>query len=145
MSGGITSFVLSVFLPQYPSWDAGTQQTIYEFVETVVRKSAHFSIYGLLGFLTMFSASRFLHRRPWQMGAAFVVSVLYAAGDEFHQLFVAGRSCEFRDVCIDASGALLGILLMRLILAASARIGARRRLLSQAAADSVRREHLQEK
>ena len=100
MSGGITSFVLSVFLPQYPSWDAGTQQTIYEFVETVVRKSAHFSIYGLLGFLTMFSASRFLHRRPWQMGAAFAVSVLYAAGDEFHQLFVAGRSCEFRDVCI---------------------------------------------
>jgi VanZ family protein len=145
MSGKITEFALSVFLPQYSSWDAGTQQTVYEFVETVVRKSAHFSIYGLLGFLTMFSASRFLRRRPWQIGAAFVVSVLYAASDEFHQLFVTGRSGEFRDICIDASGALLGILLMWLILAVAIRIGARRRLFSQAAVDSVRREHFRGK
>lgn len=116
MSGKFTEFAISVFLPHYPSWDTGTQQTVYEFVETVVRKSAHFSIYALLGFLSMFSASRFFRRRCWQIGVAFTVSVLYAASDEFHQLFVTGRSGEFRDVCIDASGALLGILLMWLIL-----------------------------
>ena len=40
----------------------------------------------------------------------FIWSVLYACSDEFHQLFVPGRSGQFIDVCIDSSGALFGIL-----------------------------------
>ena len=37
--------------------------------------------------------------------------ILYAASDEFHQLFVPGRAGLITDVCIDSAGALLGILL----------------------------------
>ncbi len=37
---------------------------------------------------------------------------LYAITDEIHQLFIQGRSCEFRDVCIDSLGVLTGIVLM---------------------------------
>ena len=33
----------------------------------------------------------------------------YAATDEFHQLFIEGRSGEVRDVGIDSLGALLGL------------------------------------
>ncbi len=44
--------------------------------------------------------------------AALVLCLLYAASDEFHQLFVPGRSCQFRDVCIDTLGAAAGILLL---------------------------------
>ncbi|MBQ1935757.1 MAG: VanZ family protein, partial [Clostridia bacterium] len=35
----------------------------------------------------------------------------YAVTDEIHQHFVEGRSCELRDVLIDAAGALLFLLL----------------------------------
>jgi VanZ family protein len=37
-------------------------------------------------------------------------SMLYASTDEFHQLFVEGRSGSVRDVMIDTLGATLGIL-----------------------------------
>ena len=38
-------------------------------------------------------------------------SVLYAASDEVHQLFVDGRAGSAVDVLIDSGGALFGILL----------------------------------
>ena len=36
---------------------------------------------------------------------------IYACTDEFHQLFVMGRSCEIRDVLIDTLGSFVGILI----------------------------------
>jgi len=41
--------------------------------------------------------------------AALLICVLYAASDEIHQLFIAGRSGEVRDVLIDSAGASIGI------------------------------------
>ena len=41
--------------------------------------------------------------------------ICYAITDEFHQYFVDGRSCEIRDVCIDAAGIITGIIIMILI------------------------------
>lgn len=43
--------------------------------------------------------------------AAFAFSVLYAASDEFHQLFVPGRAGLFTDVAIDSCGAAAGAVL----------------------------------
>ena len=40
---------------------------------------------------------------------AWGVCVIYAMSDEFHQLFVPGRTCKLTDVLIDSSGSLLGI------------------------------------
>lgn len=102
----------------------------------IVRKSAHFLEYTLLGlslYLT-FGNDRLTDRRwenrkrenrkwdnrkwkkttgifhekylPWLAGT------LYAVTDELHQHFVPGRSCELRDVCIDSAGVLCGILCM---------------------------------
>ena len=39
---------------------------------------------------------------------------LYACTDEFHQLFVPGRSGNFRDVIIDTSGGVLSAILFGL-------------------------------
>ena len=40
---------------------------------------------------------------------AFLGTFLYACSDEFHQLFIPGRSGEFRDVMIDSTGGIIGI------------------------------------
>ena len=47
--------------------------------------------------------------------AAAGTGILYAASDEFHQLFVPGRSGQITDVLIDSGGLLAGILLVVLI------------------------------
>lgn len=45
---------------------------------------------------------------------AWILAVLYAATDEFHQLFVPGRGAWIVDVGIDGAGALLGLLSARI-------------------------------
>lgn len=38
-----------------------------------------------------------------------LTAVLYAASDEIHQYFIAGRACQMRDVFIDFVGAAVGV------------------------------------
>ncbi|MBQ1317398.1 MAG: VanZ family protein [Lachnospiraceae bacterium] len=70
---------------------------------TLVRKAAHFTVFLLLGLCV-----RPNMKKGWH---AALFCLLYAGTDEIHQHFVPGRSCEMRDVGIDAAGALCGIFL----------------------------------
>ena len=76
-------------------------------VSFVVRKGAHFLEYLVLG-ISLFWTVQDLRKWasfwiPWAVG------VLYAVTDEVHQFFVPGRSCELRDVLIDACGVAAGV------------------------------------
>lgn len=75
----------------------------------LVRKGAHFASYLMLGVLSMNALGMSGVRGLFRASVALAICVLYAASDEFHQLFVPGRSGEIRDVLIDSSGAALGI------------------------------------
>lgn len=77
--------------------------------ETLVKKSAHMLEYAILVVLW---------RKPLsgQMGAgrsllaAWLLAVLYAVSDEYHQTFVPGRQGRVFDVLVDAMGAMLAVL-----------------------------------
>ncbi len=86
-------------------------------LETIVRKLAHFTIYAFLGFLFSNAYTQSgIHRLSRLFALSLISSALYAVTDEFHQLFVEGRSGELRDVLIDSSGAALGALIFILII-----------------------------
>lgn len=80
-----------------------------DLLHTIVRKNAHFFAYLILGILTFYALLK--SRVKWGTGAlaAFGIAALYAVSDEFHQLFIPGRSGEVRDVLIDSAGAAAGI------------------------------------
>jgi len=81
-----------------------------EILTPIVRKTAHFSIYGLLGIFTINYAFTYKGRSFYQKGLiAFMFCIFYAITDELHQAFIPGRSNEIRDVLIDSLGALIGI------------------------------------
>jgi VanZ family protein len=88
-------------------------------VRLLVRKAAHLTEFALLAWL-WWRALRKPKRhdaRPWswqQAATALIVVIFYAAVDEFHQRFVPGRTGSIRDVCIDTTGAVLGIVVLRL-------------------------------
>lgn len=84
---------------------------------TLLRKLAHFSEYGLLGALWTLELWLGAHVSKGR-GAALRLGfcMLTAFVDETIQLFVPGRSGEIRDVWIDASGALAGIVVTFLII-----------------------------
>ena len=77
----------------------------------LVRKTAHFTEYAILGSLF------FLNLKSWQKSKSstsmnillsLIFSSLYACTDELHQIFVPGRSAQFRDILIDTLGASFG-------------------------------------
>jgi len=70
----------------------------------------HLLVYGLFGYL----AARAIRSTGAPISGkklvliAFIASLFYGATDEFHQMFVAGRSAEWIDLAADALGGLLG-------------------------------------
>ena len=118
MSGRITTWVLNMVVPGFGEFSPEKQETIRSTVGFVVRKLAHFSEYALLGLTLMLHIAqiqkKIFVRLPWLW--AWGVGTLYAASDEFHQGFVAGRGPSVRDVTIDSAGVIAGTLLLLWIL-----------------------------
>jgi VanZ family protein len=82
-------------------------------LDLVLKKAAHVIEYGILAVLLRRALSR--GRGALSRSAlviAFLVSVLYAASDEYHQTFVPGRNGTPVDVGIDAVGALVALLVV---------------------------------
>lgn len=73
-----------------------------------VRKCAHFTIYLTLGILVISLLSEYRILNSKTVLYTLLIVFLYACSDEFHQLFVSGRSSEIRDVLIDSSGGFIG-------------------------------------
>ncbi len=114
-SGKITKTAVHIAVDNYDELPKEKQMSIFDKATFVIRKSAHFSLYALLGFMVSMAAGRRKLFSPVSAGVI-VFCFLYALSDEIHQYFVPGRSCEFRDMMIDTSGALTGMLVSLFIL-----------------------------
>ncbi len=98
----------NAFIEDFDTWSCDEQ---YEFVERIdypIRKCAHAMEYTCLGFLAYCILKE--PNKKWFL-LAWLLCALYAASDEFHQLFVVGRSGQISDVCLDSCGAFVGIFL----------------------------------
>ncbi|MDF2538325.1 MAG: hypothetical protein K0S76_1346 [Herbinix sp.] len=87
-----------------------------EDINHIVRKSAHFIEYGVLACFVAFHFFVSKRKRIHILLLATAISAIYAATDEFHQLFVSGRSGQMKDVLLDSSGAFTGALTFCLII-----------------------------
>ena len=84
-----------------------------EKVSFIVRKCAHVSEFFILGILVINLVSKYNVKHIYFI--SFIICVLYASSDEFHQLFVPGRSGQVTDVLIDLIGVVLGLSIYCLI------------------------------
>ncbi len=84
-------------------------------IEYPVRKLAHMTEYFLLAVAVSFPFYVYGLRGFWLMLVAGLICVGFAAGDEYHQSFVAGRGPSKKDVLIDSIGAFGGIITVRII------------------------------
>lgn len=87
----------------------------------ITRKAAHTIAYFIFGILAynVIRQYKLTGRRTVLVSTAIVLG--YALSDEFHQLFVPGRSGELRDVLIDTTAGVGGVLLMRALYLTSRR------------------------
>ncbi len=97
-------------------------QSSFDFVPTrwqvdPVSWTAHFGEYAVLALLFWQALRHTARFNPWAAPLAFVLALLYAISDEWHQFYVPGRYADGRDVLVDAAGALAALLLARKLLA----------------------------
>ena len=109
-SGEVAKTVLSVVVKDFKTLPKAEQQKAVDSLQFVVRKSAHFFIYLALGFLCFLAMNTYNLKLKTKFISALTISLLYAISDEIHQLFVPGRAGQIRDVLIDFSGSLTGII-----------------------------------
>ena len=102
VSTGLSDQVLS-FLPKFID---------SELLSFIVRKCAHFFEYFILAILTLNVCKNYAAISKKQLIITILFCFLYAMSDEFHQVFIAGRTPKFWDVCIDTCGSLAGIVCM---------------------------------
>lgn len=81
-------------------------------LEGFIRKLGHFLEYFCMGFLSCGIA--FMWMKSRLKGYMMIVAQLFlsAGADELHQYFVPGRHASFRDVLLDVSGGITGMLLL---------------------------------
>ena len=110
-SGGLIENVLSAIYPNFNELDNEKREEVVSSFQFIVRKTAHFFIYFVLGVSVLMSVITYFDLKLLiRMIIGSSICIIYAAIDEIHQYFIAGRSCEFRDFLIDTSGSIIGIL-----------------------------------
>ncbi|MER3397663.1 MAG: hypothetical protein C4315_10755 [Chloroflexota bacterium] len=79
------------------------------WLDTLLKKSAHFLVYAVLARLYL-RALGFYRPLPLPAaGLALLLAALYAVTDEFHQAFTPGRTPRLTDWIIDCAGAAAGL------------------------------------
>lgn len=73
-----------------------------------IRKLAHYTLYFILGILSFLVVKDYSINKKLII-YSLLICFLYACSDEFHQLFIIGRSARVLDVMIDTFGSLCGI------------------------------------
>lgn len=108
LSTGITEMIVGIIKMIVPNADFDMGMFNH-----IVRKNAHFIAYLILGMLLVNVLT--FDKDHVEMTKAQIIGSMYAASDEFHQMFVPGRGPQVRDVFIDSAGAFVGIMIFMAI------------------------------
>ena len=105
VAGSIGRWVLVAVWMGVIFWFSAQPQAALDFGQPeFLGKAAHVAEYAILGWLIQ--RARGDKRAWWQ---SWLMAILYAATDEFHQSFSPGRTPRVTDVMIDAVGAGIGM------------------------------------
>lgn len=144
LSLSVGRIISDIFVPEFDEWSDSRQEAFIERIDYPVRKCAHASEYAVLGALLMITFQYYAasyntscgvdnkengHRADYKYDdkvqrmtvrrsicSSVMIGVVYAASDEFHQLFVPGRAGRITDVMIDSLGLIIGIIFVYAVL-----------------------------
>lgn len=74
----------------------------------IVRKVAHVTEYFILTIIILCTYKIYLRKKIFLK--SFITSLFLASIDEFHQLFISGRTGQVKDILIDSIGITLGLI-----------------------------------
>lgn len=105
------SLLSFIHIPYWGTIVSIEERGYYAFIEFLLRKAAHFFIFGAI-------ALAIINLLP-KIGArlAFAITVAIALFDEYHQSLTGGRTPTAEDVLLDAFGAAVALGIWKLLIA----------------------------
>ena len=85
-------------------------------INLIIRKGAHLFVYLILGGLITNALWPYRLPKASLLKLSCIIGLSYATIDEFHQLFVDGRSGQISDVFLDSLGVIIGVWLVSSLL-----------------------------
>ncbi len=110
-SGILARQVINILYPEYDHYSETQRTEVYDNIQTVVRKTAHYTEFAVLGLLLRLCLESWFGKQRWLVPAGWAAGTVYAGTDEIHQTLVAGRTAQWADVLLDSAGVLTGVLL----------------------------------
>ena len=107
-SSGVSWMIYHFIKTLIPSISISVDDFVLQYMP-FIRKMAHFGEFLILGVLIFLLIIEYKTKRPHIL--SIVICFVYAIFDEIHQYFVPNRYCSLKDIMIDTSGAIVGILL----------------------------------
>lgn len=104
---GVWLVLIFLFSSSLFSSDNTEKVLVFSWLNYAVRKGSHVVEYAILVYLWFRSLYVVRERFSRSVVLSVILSVLYAASDEWHQSFVPNRDGTVTDVIWDASGAVL--------------------------------------
>lgn len=111
VSGKLSSDIttkIEVHTPHYAQKNEAEQKVTHTQTQYLIRGLAHGILFFCLGILTVSFLGTFSMKRYWYSVNLFV-GFLVALSDEFHQLYVPGRTFGWDDIFYDMLGFVLGM------------------------------------
>ena len=102
----LTKRIVNVFFNNKSSTE---KEQITEKLDPYIRKLAHFTLYAIGGILIANYINTYNIKDKNKIIYSICIGATYACTDEFHQLFVEGRSGQLTDVLIDSLGVATGV------------------------------------
>ena len=115
-SARVSEWVAERVMPEYRRMPPPRRRGVIENMQHIIRKSAHFLEYTILGFLMRCCLEAWYPGRRRLPVLSWAAGTLYAATDEAHQLLVDGRGAQLADVALDSCGVLAGVGLAMLLI-----------------------------
>lgn len=98
----------------FASFPLERQEAINNIFRFIIRKLAHFSIFGILATFYYLALASF-KVNYWNFIYSLGLTFIYATIDEWHQSFVGGRTPAMLDVLIDTLGGLAFLIVIFII------------------------------
>lgn len=109
VSDGVTGKIIDVYVQATnKKFKNNEKERLIEDASFLIRKTAHFTLYFILGFIMYFTLNSYEIKNKVVYSILFCF--LYACSDEIHQLFSLERAGRILDVFIDSMGSISAIL-----------------------------------
>lgn len=104
-SGATTYGIIEKILPNVQT------NTLISTLNYIIRKLAHITEYFVLAFLTVSLLKEYTKNERLIIFTSIIFCISYAITDEFHQLYVIGRTGAIKDVGIDTIGSIIYLII----------------------------------